>query len=61
MLSVDGSWTQFEWVCVWMNYVKSPNRVFCKHERESDSNGWEKLFQIGKMENQGQMDVCWKA
>ena len=44
-----------------MNYVKSPNHLFCKHKKGSDSNEWEKLFQIGKMENQGQMEECWKA
>lgn len=45
----------------WMNYVKSLNLMFCKHKKRSDSNGWEKLFQIGKMGNQSQMEMCWKA
>jgi hypothetical protein len=35
--------------------------MFCKHKKGSDSNGWEKLFQIGKMKNESQMEVCVEA
>lgn len=62
---------QFNVLCCWqmvfglslslsmfrINYAKSQNHLFCKHKKGSDSNEQEKLFQIGKMENQGQMEV----
>lgn len=61
MLLVDGVWTQLELVCVWMNYVKSPNHVFCKHEKKVIPMNGKSCSKLGKWKNQGQMDVCWKA
>lgn len=43
-----GVWIQFELVCVWMNYVKSPNRVFCKHEKKMIPMDGKSCSKLGK-------------